>query len=347
MLSAASIAASNIEVEKNIHIIWIGSVLRDAHLERIKAWHALNPAYQLYIWVGQAFKTEIQAQLTGTNAEVHLIDELDFLPRTKQFLAKLIEKRKDDLPPNNAAGSDCYRAKIVHDFGGWYVDTDITPVDLSKIKISPLFNFVINASRKSFTLDELSPSVFACSRQHVLMQIALDFLDLLAIYAIDDRIDQIRSKLASVRYAATTQSTGAMLSVALTKLNINGSPFIEYEAITNTEIFDLVANRFASQFERSWLLANGSMPNDKDARKPLPGVTLDELYLKNENGCMSSAPQILTLLKNVVRQVKSKNIEITQDLYTTYRATYNQVGLYAHGDRAPQPVYESDCGLGL
>jgi len=165
MLSAAPVATTNTEVEKNIHIIWMGSPLRNAHLERIRSWRALNPSYQLYIWAQQEFKTEIQAQSTGTNAEVHLIDELDFLPGTKQFLAKLIEKRQDGLPANYAADSDCYRVKIVHDFGGWYVDTDITPVDLSKIKISPLFNFIINASRKSFILNELSPSVFACNRR--------------------------------------------------------------------------------------------------------------------------------------------------------------------------------------
>src|ERR1700733_13147698 len=112
-------------IEKNIHIIWLGSPLLKIHYKRIVTWRKLNKAYEVILWTGSDNIEHIRSQIGDLNITVADLNTLSGMKSIKPAVDKLIEVREDKLPANYAAASDIYRLIILHQLGGWYFDTDI------------------------------------------------------------------------------------------------------------------------------------------------------------------------------------------------------------------------------
>ncbi|MFA6303666.1 MAG: glycosyltransferase [Legionella sp.] len=275
------------DIEKNVHIVWLGSKLKQKHVDRIGLWIDINPQYQHTVWVERAYESEINEQLSGKNVRVRLVTELDVTENFSTLIKNLSKKETAATCPNYAACCDGYRFKILHDFGGWYVDTDITPIDLSLIKINPQFNFYFNGGRTDDLVTDLSPSVIAASSKNLLLVNALIILEEMGRLLTEVDYNAIRSRQASLRYLSTLESTGVVLRLALVSLKHNNLPLIEMfnedeGKINHLDVFDSIANRFATAMEQTWILSNVQPIKDKPglyAFEALTGITLDNDYM--------------------------------------------------------------------
>lgn len=279
------------QLEQNINLFWSGSLLRPKHIERIKEWKKLNKdkGYTVTVWVDACHESEIKDQLKDKEIQVKTKDTLKLSDNLLGLVKKLTEAREDKLLPNYAAASDVYRFIILQALGGWYVDTDITPIDLSNIKINSNLNFYINASRKENDITHLSPSVIASSTNNVLSAKAIEFLEKLAIKANEDLIKGIRSNTASIRMISTFVSTGFALRGALGKIKVNDISILETlnendNKTFNTDIFDSIATFFQNNLEQSWILQNVVHHQGQTTVFPLSGITLDEDYINSMSG---------------------------------------------------------------
>ena len=267
-------------IHKNIHLIWLGSIVRSHHIERIKEWKKTNPAATVTLWVDAEFQAEINKQFPDAQITIKSVTLLQVPEPLANWIHALTEARDDESVPNFAAASDIYRFLILNDFGGWYVDTDIFPFEVSAIKINQQFQFHIFATRKDKNLNELSPCVIASKPKSILTLQALKNLMLLCeLYNDKEHNFMIRNNIASIRMFSTFITTGYALRSALRKITIDGQPIISLRnsnTIANTALFDEIALRHECILEQSWILPKPIFrPNFTRA---LPGIMLDAPY---------------------------------------------------------------------
>jgi hypothetical protein len=270
--------------EKNLHLIWLGSTIRANHLVRLEKWKALNPEYQITVWVDEKYESAIKDQFKNKNLNAKAITALDLSKNLQELVTKFTQSRDDKLLPNYAAASDILRFKILHDFNGWYVDTDIEPVDLSKIKINPDFNFLFVGKQENEKATILAPSVMFSGSDSLLAQKGLKACESLIAILTDQYIKVIRSNQASIRCLSTMETTGGILRFVLAKIFVNGKPLIEAlnmfdGKINDSNLYDTLCVNFNSNLEQSWVLSDIAPVGDGNvALKALPGITLDEEY---------------------------------------------------------------------
>ena len=140
-LFASSAPKSN---NRPIHLIWIGSALREKDIATLREWRKLNPDHPIMVWIEDKYRDTVKSQLADLHVDIQLLSTLKIPDPTKQLLNKYSEKREDGLPPNHAAASDGYRFYILDKFGGWYFDFDKTPFNVDKIKVDALYNFLMS-----------------------------------------------------------------------------------------------------------------------------------------------------------------------------------------------------------
>ncbi len=275
---------SNDGLNKNLFLIWLGSALRPEHIKRIIEWKKLNSDRTVTILVDPEFEKEIKAQLVETNIIVKSTATLVISEKIKAFIKKFVEPGGAELPANYAAASDIYRFILLNLYGGWYVDTDIEPINLNSIGIKKELNFFINANRNGSKITTLSPSVIASTSNHLLTQVALELIERMSMDFTDEHIKLIRNSLASVRMLATHLSTGFVLRGALGRLYFDLLPFIQVhgdrdKTIDDTELFDSATKLFLNYYEQSWLLDRVQKESDGLRIFPIKGVTLDKAFL--------------------------------------------------------------------
>lgn len=267
-------------IENNIHIVWMGSELREKHLQRIIQWKKLNSKYEIIIWIEPQFEAVITKQLEEQNIRIKLLSSLDISKNVEQIINKFIEPREDKSTANYAAACDLYRFIILKKCGGWYSDIDIEPIDVSKIKINKNLNFHINSSRLDDTIKQLSPSLIASYSKSALMTVSEKMIAAFCREFNEKQLSLVRSPFASRRMLSTHTTTGYILRACLGKIIVNGFPIIEVQNdFDNTtripEVFDSISSEFINNFEQSWII---DRINNKIVF-PIKGITLDDDYV--------------------------------------------------------------------
>lgn len=92
-------------VEKNIHFIWIGSIVPDKYITNIKTYINNNSKYKIYLWVSHDIIIE--------NVTVKNISEQD-----------IINKKEYNKASHYGAKADIFKYEIIYNFGGIYCDVD-------------------------------------------------------------------------------------------------------------------------------------------------------------------------------------------------------------------------------
>lgn len=268
------------ELNRQLHIIWLGSTLRDWHVERIKIWEAMNPTYKVNLWVDSAHKVAIEEQILGSSIVVHDISSVKLSENLSNWMKALVQV-KEDYIPNYAALSDIFRLSILNDIGGWYVDTDIEPFSIDTISVHKQLNFHVHAQRIEDHETSLSPAVIASIPSSILTQQALRFLELLALECNTEKYNQmISNRDAFTRMMATHMTTGFAIRAALGKILVNDLAILEVcnprdSFINDTALFDLLSSYHLSNFEQSWILTRSETPSTHHA---ISGITIDERY---------------------------------------------------------------------
>jgi hypothetical protein len=110
---------------KNVHALWIGSVLSPLELLTLKSF--LRNGHTFHLWVYDSLKTSIPK-------EVILKDANEIIPSDKIFRYKHTDQfghGKGSL----AGFSDIFRYKLLYEHGGWWADMDVTclkPLDFDE-----------------------------------------------------------------------------------------------------------------------------------------------------------------------------------------------------------------------
>lgn len=267
MAQTKNISISSNVIPKIIHLIWHGGPMRPTHIERVIEWKKKNPDYQVYVYADEVFKTQIEDQFKRTDLEINIfsINSLGIQDQVTQFINTLMQKKGLDVP-NFSAPSDITRFYALQK-GGWYVDTDIMPIDLNTISIDPEFKCFIYASRNNNEIRMLAPSIIAVDKNHVLTHMAIAISKVMSKQLLlkDHIISAINSQDNPTRLDVTLYTTGYILSFALRKLlDINGNPLLRSRApyfnvtIPNITLFDRIApeettKKFKNLNEKSWL----------------------------------------------------------------------------------------------
>lgn len=274
------------ELNRKLHIIWLGSTLRDWHVERIKIWEAMNPTYKINLWVDSAHKIAIEKQILGSAIVIHDISSVKLSESLSNWMKALVQVREDCIP-NYAALSDIFRLRILNDIGGWYVDTDVEPFSIDTISVHKQLSFHVQAQRVEDHETSLSPSVIASIPSSVLTQQALSFLELLALECNTEKYNRmISNRDAFTRMMATHMTTGFAIRAALGKILVNDLPILEVcnsrdRFINDTKLFDLLSSYHLSNFEQSWILTRSGTPSSHHA---ISGITIDERYRDSLRG---------------------------------------------------------------
>ncbi len=280
-------------IPRILHLIWMGSNLRLNHVERLKQWVALNPDYDIQVWIDREFKQEIVEQLKGINITLRCIDEIVISEKEKIYINKFVEKStnpKDLSIPNWAAKSDFKRFYILNKKGGWYSDFDIKPIDFNTVKINPSINFCFHGfifGNKNEQDINFGPGVLASVAGGMFTELALEIIAKMAEQNDADIISLVRSNDAMVRRTATGFYTGAILNCVLSRLMIKDGKCIITGIRASKELpradktlFNLAARYFANNPESSWIFSDVIlMENAQIGVIPLPNIDMDDEFV--------------------------------------------------------------------
>lgn len=118
-------------IPKIIQIIWVGSMVPDKYQQNIKAWKALNPDYQVKLWVDSDLLTQAENGSVAKFCQDNQIIMQDIAKHGKAngwFPPNEPSPYYDSVIGENrnwAIASNFARFKILEEEGGLYVDTDI------------------------------------------------------------------------------------------------------------------------------------------------------------------------------------------------------------------------------
>lgn len=270
-------------LEKEIHLVWLGSVLRPNHLERMVNWKKLNPQHRVTVWIDAKFDEPVKKQVGNTDIELKHVSSLPMSVNVSQVISQLVGVRQDLLPPNFAAASDIYRFYILNLAGGWYVDTDVKPIKLDEILIGPQIKLCLFIQNSNYAKGHPAPSVIGASSKNNLMKLSIETIEDLSHQLTEEDIKYIRSNQASERIVATENMTGGILDIALRNLKIEGKPI--YGKGVKSDILNLISRAFESGFEKTWIYKNppreGAPISDLI---PIDGIQLDDNHIKVKTG---------------------------------------------------------------
>ena len=274
-------------IEKNIQMIWLGSVLRPHHLDKISEWKKLNPSFKLTVWVEDQYVAEVIKQSNLAN-EIKPISSVLSSKAACDFFDKLT-KFIPYHAPNYAAASDIARFYILEKFGGWYIDIgDVTAVALGKIKTHGILKFCVHRQTQLGFSSVIAPSVIGCTSKNLIAKKSIQLIEKMNEQLTLHELLFLRSSLASVRMAFTETTTGSLLNIALSKIKFGEHVLYDSKnSCVNPDIINSISYPFESTFEKSWLLdkapksINGFVAVDELKKlKGIQGVSCDAAYYK-------------------------------------------------------------------
>jgi len=116
-----------VEIEKNIHFIWLGSVIPQEYLTNIVNWSQINPEFKPFLWVDRHYSpnSSISKDLVAQNGielkYIYAEKDLQTLTSSNFFKVWFNEQA-----PLYSIAADILRLAILYLYGGVYSDCDVT-----------------------------------------------------------------------------------------------------------------------------------------------------------------------------------------------------------------------------
>lgn len=212
-----------------IHLIWLGDNFREKYKNNLKQWARLNPSHTVKLWINRALINDetfsaLQVGLRECSnikikdIETELKEDTDY--QNLKAWIKLLEEPAAPGVPNYGAASDIYRILILKRYGGWYFDTDITPLHPLPV-LMPKYGFIVHADVKGGKLSEFSPEAIFAVPQGQFISKAIEILRALHAGLTPDILSLPTSNEVGERFLATYWLSGSVLQRTCSKLGIN------------------------------------------------------------------------------------------------------------------------------
>ena len=128
-----NIYTNTIIMPKNIHFIWIGSIIKEKYKQTIINCKNINKNYSVYLWIDSTSVTNIIKEHLESNGIIikNIYDDLNLADMTYDI------KNNDiinylNIFPNHGYKADIVRLYIIYKYGGIYSDIDsiwLKPLD--------------------------------------------------------------------------------------------------------------------------------------------------------------------------------------------------------------------------
>ena len=222
-------------IPDTIHLIWLGSLPRDTHLENIKKWRELNPLHDVKLWIDSSWLDD--QQLTSLlkfakKYRVKVRETTQLITRHKrykilsQWLENTFKLAKDKKHVQNFCfHSDILRFALLDYYGGWYFDTDLEPTQ--PLPYNKQGFFVDVGWKNNNKFDYLNPDAIASEPGSPFIKRALHYIDTIyqhieaknLIYALTHDCK------TSVRNQAIMYSSGFIAMAACSRLRFANNEF--------------------------------------------------------------------------------------------------------------------------
>ena len=206
-------------IPNTINFIWLGSLLSLPHQDNLKRWRTVNQNFAINIWIkgdilSPADCREFKQFCLLNNLILRDVTELtDISPNVLRFLNSSFEYTN----PNYGALSDIYRFYILRD-GGWYFDTDVSPVNSLPLDLLTQYGFLINCDLRHGGVF-VSPDQIAVSPKSMFAKMNIKVIE--NMISISHFIELIHKKNPIECYTCTEATTGLIAMLTCTKLFIN------------------------------------------------------------------------------------------------------------------------------
>ena len=156
-----------------LHVIWLGSMpqntTRHPHRRRLLEWLEYNPTWEICLWTDRKERESEQlhdwCSAHGLHHRSIWSSEALFWGNEEVIVKSQIERKFF------ANASDLLRLRILYQWGGIYVDSDVEPSSFLQIDL-PL-GVGLLMQRKGDALDSIAPHAIASVQGHSLLQLAL------------------------------------------------------------------------------------------------------------------------------------------------------------------------------
>lgn len=298
-----------IPVPNSINIIWLGSFLREKHQTRLIDWKKLNPKHTVNLWISriilndEAYK---KFKLFCCENDINLCEVETLEQDIDADIQSWLEQLQESEIKNYGAMSDIYRLYVLKKEGGWYFDTDITPIKPLPENLCLPYGFAIKATDDEEKIKSHSPSVLISSPDSAFLKSAQNVVTRFSKKLFETWEPYINSADVLTRSLSTQCTTGLIYRAACSKLQVNSTPLFYMGGPNDSNIGDYEQYKlmiishlklddcFKVQSEMSWLvdegggihsgLGNPQGLNDflKNANKVLP-LFCDDLMRGNVN----------------------------------------------------------------
>lgn len=211
-----------------IHLIWMGSFLRAAHQDRIIQWQHLNPHHQVILWINRQMIDEIIFQKFHTFCVAHnilLCDLKEIHSSMAKTTASWIEELCTNEHRNYGAISDLYRFYVLKELGGWYFDTDVSPLHPLPRDLLLNYGFAVNLEHDTKKVMNTTPAVLVSNKNSLFLTVCIEIVNRFASHLAESIESAIHHSDALIRVVSTQSLTGSIVNAACSKLYINGHPF--------------------------------------------------------------------------------------------------------------------------
>lgn len=200
-----------------IHFIWLGSSVPNSlqmpYRRRLLEWKERNPHYQLFLWTSLTGEDQERLQ-KWTERHGIFLQTLDSIQwgTEEETVRRLIEEEYF------ANASDLLRMRVLYQWGGIYLDFDVSPCPLSLNFEAPL-GILLKVLKKEEQLFSISLYALGAQPGHELLQLALweGEQNLQLVQSLPD-LDLRKHESATVRYGATLALTGDIIRPALAQV---------------------------------------------------------------------------------------------------------------------------------
>lgn len=340
-----------IQIPNSINVIWLGSFLRKEHQTRLIEWKRLNPKHTVNLWISRSIlNDEAYAKFESfcLKNDIRLCEVETLQEEINVGIQAWLEQLQASEIKNYGVMSDIYRLYVLKKEGGWYFDTDITPVKPLPENLFLPYGFAIKATDDGEKVKSHSPSVLVSSPDSAFLQSAQHVVKRFAKKLFETWEPYVNSVDVLTRSLSTQCTTGLIYRAACSKLEINSTPLIYMGGLHDSQIGDYEQYKriiishlklddcFKIQSEMSWLvdeegvlhngLDNSQGLNDflKKANKVLPSFC-DDLMCSNVKALrkvgaielsLEPANQDLPLAKVLLQEgvfKKNKVREVSED----------------------------------
>ena len=199
-----------------LHIIWLGSMppntTRHPHRRRLLEWVELNPTWDILVWTD---RIDREAEQLNEWCSTHGLQHRSIWSSAVLLWGTEESTVKSQIEHGfYANASDLLRLRILYQWGGIYVDSDVEPTSFANITL-PL-GIGLSMQRKGDYLDSIAPHVIASVQGHTLLQLALwQGVSNCVLQVTIDEQDFRLSDDPTERFGCTLVLTGDILRPAL------------------------------------------------------------------------------------------------------------------------------------